>query len=115
MIKPVYRIGEKSKMKIFKVIPRVSLLLVKLFFKRIWVKYLLRDFHPIFLFYNGGILLLVASISLLKIIVSNALVKGAITTSNLMLTFLLFVLLGSLFLFLAMWMDIQDNDRYINR
>jgi hypothetical protein len=32
-IKPIYRVGEQSKMKIFKVIPRVSLLLIRCFLR----------------------------------------------------------------------------------
>ena len=50
--KPVYEIGEKSKMREIKVIPSISFLLFKSFFKRLYVKYLFRDFHPIFLFYH---------------------------------------------------------------
>jgi glycosyltransferase involved in cell wall biosynthesis len=60
-IKPVYNIGEKSKMKIGKVIPRISWLLLKLFFLRLWKKYLLRDFHPLFLLYHAGFLFLFIS------------------------------------------------------
>ena len=41
-IKPVYNVGEKSKMKILKVIPRVSFLLISSFFKRIWIKYFIQ-------------------------------------------------------------------------
>ena len=51
-IKPVYRIGEKSKMKLYKVAPKISFLLIKSFFKRIWIKYFLKDFHPLFILYN---------------------------------------------------------------
>ena len=56
-IKPVYRVGEQSKMKVARVIRKVSWLLLKLFFKRLWVKYLFRDFHPLFLFYHLAIIL----------------------------------------------------------
>ncbi|UTW62656.1 glycosyltransferase family 2 protein [bacterium SCSIO 12741] len=51
-IKPVYRVGEQSKMKIKKVIRKVSWLLMKLFFQRLYQKYLIRDFHPLFLLYH---------------------------------------------------------------
>ena len=68
-IKPVYNVGEKSKMKIVKVIPRISWLLCKSFFKRLWIKYLFRDFHPLFLLYNFAFVLLIMSVpSLVKII-----------------------------------------------
>ena len=48
-IKPVYDVGEQSKMRILKVIPKISWLLLKSFVKRLWGKYFLRDFHPLFL------------------------------------------------------------------
>ena len=51
-IKPVYDVGEKSKMKILKVIPKVSWLLITSFIKRLWFKYLFRDFHPLFILYH---------------------------------------------------------------
>jgi glycosyltransferase involved in cell wall biosynthesis len=35
-IKPIYFIGEKSKMKIFKIILPISLMLLRSFFKRLW-------------------------------------------------------------------------------
>ncbi len=57
-IKPVYGVGEASKMKIFKVIPRISWLLFTSFFKRLWVKYFFRDFHPLFLLYHFAFVLL---------------------------------------------------------
>src|SRR6185503_10755808 len=38
-IKPVYEIGERSKMKIFNIIVPISWLLFKSFFKRLWIKY----------------------------------------------------------------------------
>ena len=58
-IKPVYRIGEESKMKIYKVIPKISYLLFKSFFKRIWIKYFIKDFHPLFILYNLSFILLI--------------------------------------------------------
>ena len=56
-IKPVYDVGEQSKLKVSRVIPRVSWLLFKSFFKRLWVKYLFLDFHPLFLMYHFSFVL----------------------------------------------------------
>ena len=53
-IKPVYNVGEQSKMNIIKVIPKISLLLYLGFWKRIIKKYCFKDFHPIFFFYLMG-------------------------------------------------------------
>lgn len=109
-IKPIYRIGEQSKMKVFKVIPRISWLLFKSFFKRIWIKYLFRDFHPLFLLYNFSILIFGAWLPYLYRVI-----KALVLSQNLSFeTLFAFTFLGitcfQSFLF-AMWMDIQDNDR----
>ncbi|OFX56506.1 MAG: glycosyl transferase family 2 [Bacteroidetes bacterium GWA2_30_7] len=109
-IKPIYDIGEKSKMKVIKVIPRISWLLFKSFFKRLWLKYLFRDFHPLFLLYNFSFLL-----GILWIPYIFKVGKATLSGNNLSFeTLLAFSFLGisaiQSFLF-AMWMDIQDNER----
>ncbi|REJ82335.1 MAG: glycosyltransferase family 2 protein [Bacteroidetes bacterium] len=109
-IKPVYRVGEQSKMKVFKVIPRVSWLLIKLFFKRLWTKYLFRDFHPLFLFYNFSFLLWIATLPyLVKII--KAFIYGTTLSHEPLLAFFFLFTASFQSLIFAMWMDIQDNER----
>lgn len=49
-VKPIYD-REKSKIKLWKYIPTTSWLLIKLFFRRIWQRYTILDFHPLALFY----------------------------------------------------------------
>lgn len=49
-VRPVYD-REKSKIKLWKYIPVTSLLLVGLFFRRLWQRYVVLDFHPLILFY----------------------------------------------------------------
>ncbi|MCP4121699.1 MAG: glycosyltransferase family 2 protein [Bacteroidetes bacterium] len=110
-IKPVYDVGEQSKMKIFKVIPRVSWLLFKSFFKRLWVKYLFRDFHPLFILYNLSFLLFFLCIPYGIKIFRNLLVDGAVTPSNVLIIFVFLLITSWQFLLFAMWMDIQDNER----
>ena len=53
--RPVYGVGEQSGIKIRKVIPRISWLLVKGFFWRMKEKYVIRDFHPLVFFYVFGL------------------------------------------------------------
>lgn len=109
-IKPVYRVGEKSKMKIHKVIPKISWLLLKLFFNRLWVKYFFRDFHPLFLLYNLAFVLLLIDIPIFYKLLMNTLFGGPYPTSLLIL-FSILSINGIQFLLFAMWMDIQDNER----
>lgn len=109
-IKPIYRVGEESKMKIGKVVPRISWLLFKSFFKRLWIKYLFRDFHPLFLLYNFSILLIIIWLPFCYKVIKNLVIGHNLTFQTLFaFTFLIITSFQS-FLF-AMWMDIQDNER----
>ncbi len=111
-IKPVYRIGEQSKMKVGKVIPKISFLLLRLFFRRIWIKYFIKDFHPLFILYNMGFVLLFASLPFAWRIINY--VASDLPGERPILNSLMFVfLIVSSFqsLLFAMWMDIQDNER----
>ena len=110
-IKPVYRIGEQSKMKILKVVPRVSWLLFKSFFKRIFWKYLVRDFHPLSLFYFFGIGLGVVNLGFFAKIFNDVILKGGSVTHGIYTAFMLFSLFSFQLIGFAMWMDIQDNQR----
>lgn len=110
VIKPVYNVGERSKMKIAKVIPRISLLLMRSFFVRLYKKYFWRDFHPLFLLYHLSLFMLVASIPYgCKIF--YAIVKGVEIGDLPVLAFMFLFIVGLQFFLFAMWMDIQDNER----
>lgn len=110
-IKPIYNVGEQSKMKIFKVIPRISWLLFRSFFKRLWVKYLFRDFHPLFLLYNLSFLLFFLSIPFLIKILEKVFTIGESIVGNNLLIFVFLIISSFQSLLFAMWMDIQDNER----
>jgi hypothetical protein len=109
-IKPVYRVGEQSKMKIGKVIPTVSVLLLKSFFKRLWIKYLFRDFHPLFLLYNFAFLLIIIDIPVIYKLFKITL-SGEPYPISMLIIFLMLTINSLQFLLFAMWMDIQDNER----
>lgn len=49
-VRPIYD-REKSKIRLRKYIPRTSWLLIRLFFRRLWQRYIIKDFHPLVLFY----------------------------------------------------------------
>ncbi len=109
-VKPVYNVGEQSKMKILKVIPRVSFLLIKSFFKRLWGKYLFRDFHPLFLLYNMSFILFGVSLPFINKILKSFLFGNELNPFTFLAFLFLFITAFQAFLF-AMWMDIQDNER----
>ncbi|HKK82365.1 MAG TPA: glycosyltransferase family 2 protein, partial [Prolixibacteraceae bacterium] len=110
-IKPIYDVGEQSKMKIFKVIPRVSLLLIKLFFTRLWKKYLFRDFHPLFLLYHISFILFFAAIPFGLKILNLWLIERTSANPVTVLAFVFLFISAFQSLLFAMWMDIQDNER----
>jgi glycosyltransferase involved in cell wall biosynthesis len=109
-IKPIYDVGEQSKMKIMKVIPRVSWLLFKSFFKRLWIKYLFRDFHPLFLVYHlsffTGLLWIPYIVKAIR-----AFINGIEMGFETLFAFTFLGITSILSLLFAMWMDMQDNER----
>jgi glycosyltransferase involved in cell wall biosynthesis len=54
--RPIYGVGERSGIRLRKVVPTISWLLFKGFFWRMREKYVIRDFHPLVLFYALGLL-----------------------------------------------------------
>ncbi len=53
-IKPIYRVGEQSNLKIHTAVPKISWLIIRCFFWRMWQKYVIHDFHPLVLFYSAS-------------------------------------------------------------
>ncbi len=109
-IKPIYDIGEKSKMNILQVIPRVSWLLFKSFFRRLWIKYLFRDFHPLFLLYHVSFILGLLSFPYFIRII-NSFIYGYEMNFEPLLAFIFLAVSSFQALLFAMWMDIMDNER----
>ena len=109
-IKPVYNIGETSKLKVHKVIPLISWLLFKSFFKRLWAKYLFRDFHPLFLLYHFSILVGLMALPYAIKVLTLTLFQESVSPTTMLAFFFLFTSSFQSLLF-AMWMDIQDNER----
>ena len=108
-VKPVYG-EEKSKIKLGKYIRRVSALLCRLFFGRIFKKYMLIDFNPAAMFYLLAFLCLplavIFGIRMLVIFFTTFLMPN--TT---LILFVFTALMGIQSLFFAMWMDMEDNRR----
>ncbi|MBD0349112.1 MAG: glycosyltransferase family 2 protein, partial [Thermoleophilia bacterium] len=55
--RPIYGVGERSGIRLRRVVPAISWLLVRRFFWRLREKYVIRDFHPLVFFYVLGFLL----------------------------------------------------------
>jgi glycosyltransferase involved in cell wall biosynthesis len=107
-IPPRYGIGERSKMKVSKVIPTVTLLLVRGFFYRMFQKYVIRDFHPLVFFYALGSLLTLIGLVLGLVELWAKLSRGDVAVATIVLVALLLISGLQLLLF-AMWFDMEYN------
>lgn len=109
-IKPVYAVGEHSKMKISKVIPTVSLLLLAGYFKRIVKKYFINDFHPMFLLHlSSWVSMALAAYFLVLIIIG--LCSHQLVTVGTYMGFIALLVTNLISIAFAMWMDVEDNRR----
>jgi len=107
-VRPVYNIGEKSGIRIYRVIPTISWLLFKGFFRRMVLKYIIYDFHPLVFFYFLGLTLTpVGGVFGAYLVIVRLLGHGVAATSALFATFLFISGLQSLFF--AMWFDMEYN------
>jgi glycosyltransferase involved in cell wall biosynthesis len=107
-ITPRYGIGERSSMKVWKVIPTVSFLLLRGFFYRMFEKYVIRDFHPLVFFYALGFALLLGGFILGMIETIAKLTRGDVAVATIVLVALLGISGLQLLLF-AMWFDMEYN------
>jgi glycosyltransferase involved in cell wall biosynthesis len=106
--RPIYGQGERSGIRLWRVIPSIAWLLLKGFFWRLREKYVIRDFHPLVFFYVLGILLTVAGLVLGAIETILRLKGNELTTPTIVLVALLLIS-GSQFTLFAMWFDMESN------
>jgi glycosyltransferase involved in cell wall biosynthesis len=106
--RPVYGVGERSGIKIPRVVPRISWLLVKGFFWRMKQKYVIRDFHPLVFFYALGFLMTVLGLGLGIAEVVLRIMGNAVSVGTVVLVALLLIF-GSQFTLFAMWFDMESN------
>lgn len=100
---PVYDVGEVSGLKVRRVLFTMSWLLLKRFFWRLWKLYVVRDFHPLVIFYALGMVMLglgtIFGLTLTGLYIAGETVTGATATmvSLLVQSGLLLTLFGMLF------------------
>jgi len=109
-IRPVYNVGEKSGIKLIQVIPKISWVLFKGFWQRLFFKYVIKDFHPLVFFFLLSFLLIGASVPLAIRLICLWVLRGDIPDINAMA--LVFTLISGLqTLFFAMWFDMEYNKK----
>jgi glycosyltransferase involved in cell wall biosynthesis len=106
--RPIYNVGERSGIKIRRVVPRISWLLCKGFFWRLREKYVIRDFHPLVFFYFLGFLMGLAGLGLGIAETVLRITGNHITPATIVLVALLLIS-GSQFTLFAMWFDMESN------
>ncbi len=107
-VKPVYNIGEKSGIRLHKVIFTIPWLLLKGFFRRLRDKYVIRNFHPLVFFYMLGFILLFMTLPLcIRLFIVSA-QTGEIPKVNL-LALMFCAIMGLQSIFFAMHFDMEAN------
>jgi glycosyltransferase involved in cell wall biosynthesis len=106
--RPIYNVGEESEIKLRRVVPRISWLLLKAFWWRLGHKYVIRDFHPLVFFYVFGLLMGFAGFVLGVVEVALRIAGNQITPATIVLVAVLFIAGLQLTLF-AMWFDMEAN------
>lgn len=105
---PVYRPDDISGIRIRRVVFTISYILIKMFFWRLWEKYVKRDFHPLVLFYLFGLVLGFMSVILMIRWLFLWPIVGEIPRTT-FLAWMFSVITSTQFLSFAMWFDMEHN------
>ena len=107
--RPIYNVGERSGIRLWRVIPAIAWLLLKGFLWRLREKYVIRDFHPLVFFYGLGIVMTTIGLALgAWVAVERIFLGGDITAGTATLVALLLIS-GTQFTLFAMWFDMESN------
>jgi glycosyltransferase involved in cell wall biosynthesis len=107
-VRPVYNIGERSDIRLSKVVPRLSWLLLKCFLWRMKEKYVIRDFHPLVFFYLLGLTLFPSGLLFGLYLFVHRFFVGPVAATSALFSVFLFVS-GLQSLFFGMWFDMEYN------
>jgi hypothetical protein len=101
-------VGERSGIKITKVFFTIPQMLTRMFFWRLKEKYIIRDFHPLVLFYAfGGLSGLISLVLFIRIIYLWP-IQGMIPETS-FLAWMLCVIASLQIIMFAMWFDMDYN------
>ena len=106
--RPIYGVGERSEIKLWRVVPTIAWLLLKGFFWRLREKYVIRDFHPLVFFYAFGFLSTLSGLVLGGIEIGYRIAGNDVSVGTVVLIALLLIS-GSQFTLFAMWFDMESN------
>ncbi|HEY6584640.1 MAG TPA: glycosyltransferase family 2 protein [Gaiellaceae bacterium] len=107
--RPIYGVGERSGIRLWRVVPAIAWLLVKGFFWRLREKYVIRDFHPLVFFYALGIFMTLAGLVLGGWVALERILFGGDITAGTATLIALLLISGTQFTLFAMWFDQESN------
>jgi len=107
-VRPVYNVGERSGIKVRKVIFTIPWLLFKGFFRRLFFKYVIQDFHPLVFFYLLGLTLTPIGFLFGTYLFFYRIFVGPVSSTSALFAAFLFIS-GLQSLFFAMWFDMDYN------
>ena len=106
--RPVYHQEGKSGIRLHNVIPKITWLLCKGFIRRLFEKYVIRDFHPLVFFYMMGMLLFPLGLLFGLFLFFYRIFVGPVEATSAMFASLVLIS-GLQTLFFAMWFDMDYN------
>jgi hypothetical protein len=106
--RPIYGVGERSGIRLWKVVPTIAWLLLKRFCWRLGQKYVIRDFHPLVLFWAAGAVLFAAGLVLGIVETALRIAGNGIPAATVVLVAVLLIS-GLQLLLWAMWLDMESN------
>lgn len=107
-LKPRYNIGERSDIRFGRLIPRIIWLLFNGFWRRLFFKYVIKDFHPLIFFYLLGFVFGLITVVLFCRVFYYWISMGYIPPINALSAMFSFMS-ASLFTLFAMWFDMESN------
>jgi glycosyltransferase involved in cell wall biosynthesis len=108
-VKPVYNVGERSGLRIWKHGPKIAFLLFRGFWRRMFWKYVIIDFHPLIFFYVFGGVMLVAGSGFGMYLAGHRFVTGHAVAASSALMATLLIVTGLQMTLFGMWFDMDRN------
>lgn len=109
-VKPIYGLA-KSRIKQKSYIPETSYLLFKLFLKRMFHKYLVREFHPLILFYLFSFVNIILISLPLTVRFFHLYSLEGIAPRSTLIILNFSIMMGFFSFFFGMWLDMEDNKK----
>ena len=110
LVKPVYNVGENSGIAISRVIFTISNIIFRGAIKRLFLKYVIYDFHPLILFFLFGLFTFLGSLYFMLVLLISYVLGEEVRELYLICGLFLFSTSFNS-LFFSMWLDMEENKK----